>query len=115
MILVEVPGDQIDLLVSFVAETRTSMLWPAAFTVGPDGVSEITINGAPVDPNRTYVLSVSDYLANGGNGFAMLKTLKRLDVEPMRLREMILKEIQERTAQGDSISAVLPQLVREIK
>ncbi len=35
-------------------------------------VGEITIGGAPVDPDRLYLAATNDFLAAGGDGYAML-------------------------------------------
>lgn len=44
-------------------------------TYGADGtgtVSDVTINGEPIDPNRTYKIVTNDYLAGGGDGYEVL-------------------------------------------
>ena len=48
-------------------------------------------------------MAISDYLANGGGGFRMLKSLKRIDIRPVKLRDIIVKEIRETTSRGDSV------------
>jgi 5'-nucleotidase/UDP-sugar diphosphatase len=40
-------------------------------------IRDLTIGGAPVDPNRTYRFCTNDYLLGGGDGYAVLK--KSLD------------------------------------
>ena len=35
-------------------------------------ISNITINGAPIDPNRTYRFCTNDYLLGGGDGYTVL-------------------------------------------
>ena len=44
-------------------------------TYGADGtgtISDVTINGEPIDPNRTYKIVTNDYLAGGGDGYEVL-------------------------------------------
>ncbi|MCW5772132.1 MAG: bifunctional metallophosphatase/5'-nucleotidase [Rhodospirillaceae bacterium] len=36
------------------------------------------IGGAPLDPGRSYRLALNDFLAGGGDGYAMLRDLKRV-------------------------------------
>lgn len=36
-------------------------------------ISDIKIGGKPFDPNRTYKISIPDYLASGGDGYPLLK------------------------------------------
>ncbi len=40
--------------------------------------TEILIGGAPLDPERLYRLATNDFLASGGDGFAMLAPLRRI-------------------------------------
>jgi 5'-nucleotidase len=46
--------------------------WSAAAPTGSK-VSNITVNGVPVDPNGSYRVSVNNFLAAGGDGFAEFK------------------------------------------
>ena len=45
-------------------------------------VREITVQGAPLDPAKTYTLAVTDYMLNGGDGYLMFAGAQVLiDVE----------------------------------
>ncbi|MYD51214.1 MAG: bifunctional metallophosphatase/5'-nucleotidase [Dehalococcoidia bacterium] len=51
-----------------------SYTWDAARPVGARvDPSTITINGIPVDPDATYRVTVNSFLADGGDGFTVLK------------------------------------------
>lgn len=39
---------------------------------GNGTISDVTIGGAPIDPNRTYRFATNDYLAGGGDGYTVL-------------------------------------------
>ncbi len=41
-------------------------------------VVSVTVGGKPLDSNATYSFATNDYSAGGGDGFAMLKSAKRL-------------------------------------
>jgi 5'-nucleotidase len=41
-------------------------------------VVKLTVNGQPLDEKKTYTLAVTNYVAGGGDGYAMLKTAKLL-------------------------------------
>ena len=45
---------------------------------GEDRVSAITLDGAPLDPSRTYRIVVNSFLAGGGDGFSMLGEAARI-------------------------------------
>jgi 5'-nucleotidase len=38
-----------------------------------DRVRDLRVNGAPLDPQRTYTLALPDYVLNGGDGYEALK------------------------------------------
>lgn len=103
MMLLQIPGDTLVQTIQFIGQTGRSMIWPVSYHVAASGVENILVDGKEIDPNRMYTLSVSDYLANGGSGFELLKPLKRLDVPSLKLRDMIITEIRQQTAKGDSI------------
>jgi 5'-nucleotidase len=42
---------------------------------------KITVNGQPLDEKKTYTLAVTNYVAGGGDGYAMFKAAKLL-IEP---------------------------------
>ncbi len=46
--------------------------WSRSAAIGSK-VSDITVSGQPVDPNGTYRISVNNFLAAGGDGFAEFK------------------------------------------
>jgi 5'-nucleotidase len=39
---------------------------------------EVTVAGRPLDPKKTYTLAASNYVAGGGDGYAVLKGRKNL-------------------------------------
>ncbi|MCX5580018.1 bifunctional metallophosphatase/5'-nucleotidase [Kaistia terrae] len=41
-------------------------------------VRSVTVNGAPLDPERKYTLATNDYMAAGGDGYVVLKDAARL-------------------------------------
>ncbi|MDR2841996.1 MAG: 5'-nucleotidase C-terminal domain-containing protein [Spirochaetaceae bacterium] len=55
---------------------KLSMVYDANGANGK--VTSIEINGAPIDDNKIYSIATNDYLADGGDGYTVLKD-KRLD------------------------------------
>ncbi|MBN9059495.1 MAG: 5'-nucleotidase C-terminal domain-containing protein, partial [Rhizobiales bacterium] len=41
-------------------------------------VRSVTVNGAPLDPEKKYTLATNDYVADGGDGYVALKDAARL-------------------------------------
>jgi 2',3'-cyclic-nucleotide 2'-phosphodiesterase (5'-nucleotidase family) len=56
-------------------------------------VLSITIDGAPLDPNKTYTVATNDYLARGGDGYAMFEKAKPqmpIDDSPLLANEVMV-------------------------
>lgn len=107
MKLLEISGEQLTEVIEYVGSAERSMAWPVSFHVGKSGLENIRLDGKEIQPDKTYILAISDYLANGGSGFKMLKSLKRIDVKPIKIRDMIVNDIRQQTAKGDSISVTI--------
>ncbi len=88
-VLVEVTGDDVREIV----ETGVSKVEDVAGRFGhyagltfsydktrPVGerVSDIMVGGAPLDPAKVYTVATNDYVANGGDGYAVLKGKRQI-------------------------------------
>jgi 5'-nucleotidase len=58
-------------------------------------VTEVTVAGRPLDPKRTYKLVTSQYVADGGDGYAMLKGRPNLIKEKLVDSEVLRRAIAE--------------------
>jgi len=47
--------------------------WGLTYTVTPDGVKDILLQGKPINPDEIYTIATNDYMANGGDNYSMLK------------------------------------------
>ena len=88
-VVLEVTGqDIVDVLENSVSEIeqvagRYLHLSGAAMRFDPAAdpgsrVLEVTVGGSPVDLTATYSLAINDYLAGGGDGYAMLRDKPRI-------------------------------------
>jgi 5'-nucleotidase len=62
----------------------------------------------PVEPSRHYRVTVNDFLANGGDGFAMLKALGPGESGPLD-SEALEQYLQ---AQGPGMTVAAPRIAR---
>ncbi|MGC8612386.1 MAG: 5'-nucleotidase C-terminal domain-containing protein [Athalassotoga sp.] len=51
--------------------------WGLTYTVTPQGVENILLDGKPIDPNVIYTVATNDYMANGGDNYSMLKNAQQ--------------------------------------
>lgn len=111
VVLLEIPGHLLLEVIQFIYETKNTMIWPVSFYITGSGIENVLVAGKEIVPDQNYTLAISDYQANGGEGFYMLKPLKRLEVNPVKLRDMIAQEIRQQAAMGDSIKAEVANLI----
>ena len=68
-------------------------------------VKSVTINGEPIDDNRTYTIATIDYLANGNDGMdAFQNATERKDI-PVHLRDALLDEVKKQEAAGKPLNS----------
>jgi 5'-nucleotidase len=60
-----------------------------------DRVREVLVAGQPLDPKKTYTLATSLYVAEGGDGYAVLKGNKNLLKEKLVDSEVLRRSIAE--------------------
>lgn len=81
--------------------------WPSAgitMQIQNKKAVNVRIGGQPLDPNKTYTIVNSDYVANGGDNADMLKVLPQQNMGYL-MRDAIFDYINYLKAQGKNISA----------
>jgi 2',3'-cyclic-nucleotide 2'-phosphodiesterase (5'-nucleotidase family) len=92
LIVVALKGEQIlELLNYFIAEHKPHPLSGIVFGISDTAKPiNIKINGKDFDPNATYYVATSDYLANGGDNMLFFKKgIQRYDLE-YKLRAVLI-------------------------
>lgn len=111
LVLVEVDAEE---LIRFINQMATSGGWPQnaalRYVIKNNQASEITINGLPIDMNRTYHIGVPDYIANGGDNAFYLVDNNR-DDPGLLLRDLVISQIIKNTAAGINIDSKLDQRI----
>lgn len=68
--------------------------------------TDITINGKPLDMNADYAITVTDYVANGGDQAAMLKDLPRKD-HGIVYRDELIAYFMQLQKEGKNITSAV--------
>ncbi|MEL7120932.1 MAG: 5'-nucleotidase C-terminal domain-containing protein [Bacteroidota bacterium] len=105
MVMMELSGKEVKALADHIARGGG---WPVSkefrFNIEDRKAKDVTIKGLVVDDNKKYKIATIDYLANGGSGAAMLKTIERKELGIL-LRDLIISYIKDQdtpmTAQLD--------------
>lgn len=83
--VVEVPGSVVETLFRQICDKATAQASrnvSLEFDRRSGKLVKATINGKPVNPNKTYRIATIDYLANGNDGFSPIKDCRRTATSP---------------------------------
>ncbi len=63
----------------------------------PEGerVVKVYIGGEPIDENKTYTLATNDFLAAGGDDYAVFEQAPKIDEHELNDQQMFIRYIQE--------------------
>ncbi len=105
--ILKLKGEDVQQLMQDIAAVKGEGVSHAArLVITADGqLKSATLNGQPIDPNRTYTIATLDYLAEGNDKLYSLKrSVERTDTkEPVR--ETLMKHLQLLDAQGKKATA----------
>ncbi len=101
--LVTVPGDMAREMLRIqrrAKETKRHAVSNVTYTLvpvsgGKQEIRDVKVGGAAFDVKREYVIAVTDYMADGGAGFAMLPGMPRQDIGVLQ-RDALLDYIREK-------------------
>lgn len=71
-------------------------------------IQEVSVNGKALENNKTYSIACSAFLANGGDGFEMLKNGKAISQSPVPINESFINYIR------DQKQLIVPPVNRQI-
>ncbi|WP_017730446.1 5'-nucleotidase C-terminal domain-containing protein [Nafulsella turpanensis] len=103
--ILELNGEQTRELFAYAAERQNIAISNSKLIVAGDEAVHIEIGGETFNPDRTYTLAISDYLASGGDDLFFLKEARVLEKLPVKQRDVIIEKVAEEEAAGRAIEA----------
>jgi 2',3'-cyclic-nucleotide 2'-phosphodiesterase (5'-nucleotidase family) len=105
IVIVGLTGHQVIELFELMHKEGGDGISHAGFTVIKNQVVNPHINGKPVDYSKVYYLALSDYVANGGDGyFLFAKAVSRIN-SGLKIRDVIIEYIELATSKGEQLVA----------
>ena len=104
LILQKLKGDALQQLLDLTAGKGG---WPTAgisMQIKDKKAINVLIGGKPLDPNKTYTIVNSDFIANGGDNADMLRPVPQI-TNGYLMRDAIFDYINKLKGQGKNISA----------
>ena len=111
LIIQELKGTVFQEFLNNVAERGG---WPVAgvqFVIKDKKAQDILVGGKPLDPQATYRVANSDYIANGGDDCDMLRKLPQIN-KGILMRDAFLQYFEAQTKQGKKLNAQLENRIR---
>ncbi len=94
IVILTIEGSNLKELFNKMAEIGGWPISGATFSIKNGKAENILLNGLPLDENKSYKLSISDYLANGGDKLEMLKSLPQFNTGVL-LRDAFIDYFKE--------------------
>lgn len=105
LVVLELQADDVTRLAEFIAERKNLAFQGMKITSENDKLLELTINGKSLESNKTYLLVINDYLANGGDNMEFLIGSPVKENSTTSIRDMLITMIQQKTAAGEILDA----------
>ena len=103
---VKFSGADMQSFFDYVAASGGDPISGARFIIKDSKALNVTINGQPLDRNKSYTLLTSDYMANGGDGGAIFfKSTDRKTYE-IKLRDALLIYMEQHSMEGKHLNPV---------
>ncbi len=105
MVLLVLNGQTTSRLINFIAAKGGMPVSGLTMRIHDSNVTEAKIQGMPFDSTKSYVVATSDYLANGGDNLSFLKDAEKKIATGMKLRDLLIKYLEEKNKKGEKLSA----------
>lgn len=113
IVVVEMKGHLINELVEYLVNAkRAHPIQGLQIKLGADlNLVEATINGEPIDTNKTYHVATNDYLYDGGDKMVFLKKGDSLHVLDYKIRSLLVDYFKKH----DTLSPTIDNRFTQIK
>ena len=98
VVVVALKGEQINEMMVYLSKAKRAHPVSHQLQLTLDKNSEVrsaTVNGKPIDINRTYYVATNDYLYNGGDGMDFFQTNEGLYVLNYKIRNVLIDNFKK--------------------
>jgi len=110
IVILELEGKKIAEIANYFSETGGEPIANAEINLS---AKSILISGKEINPNLTYKVATTDYLANGGDKMYFFSKPVNYVKTGVKMRDMIINHIKEETLEGKVLKAELDGRVRK--
>ena len=114
IVLLEIDGATLQALFDKMASTGGTPIAGARYVIDNKKATNISIQGKPLHTTIKYTVSISDYLANGGDNLDVLKPIPQISTGVL-LRDAFIEGFKDINAKGQHLKSVKDGRVSVVK
>jgi 2',3'-cyclic-nucleotide 2'-phosphodiesterase (5'-nucleotidase family) len=99
LVFIQLSGKDVQLFFNLIASRGGDSLSGVKFKIR-DGKPLMLLSGNPLSPDEKYWLAVSDYVADGGDSYAMLQNSSQRIDSGQKIRDVIIQHLKRTHAEG---------------
>jgi 2',3'-cyclic-nucleotide 2'-phosphodiesterase (5'-nucleotidase family) len=103
LVVLTMNGTDADSVLQHIASMGGAPVSGVRFSIDGKRAKDITVNGTALSATKVYHVATSDYLANGGDGFSVLKKFTERKILSLKVRDALLLDLKNSGMTGDSI------------
>ncbi|WP_051633062.1 5'-nucleotidase C-terminal domain-containing protein [Thermonema rossianum] len=100
LVILTVEGKTLEELFEYMLRKKNTALGGVRLEVAAGKVRNAWIGGKPWDPNQTYRVAISDYLANGGDDMSFWKEAKQREETGVKIRDIFIEGVEAAGKKG---------------
>jgi len=112
MVFLELDGDKMQAFLDYIAAHGGDSMGGVSFAIKNDKATKIKIDGKSFDPQKSYWVVTNDYVAGGGDGLSVLRERKNFINSGKKIRDMIIRNLEEHQAKNEILTAKLDGRMR---
>jgi 2',3'-cyclic-nucleotide 2'-phosphodiesterase (5'-nucleotidase family) len=105
LVILKLTGKQVSELVNFITTRGGEGVSGISFGMHSGKAEAVMVQNKPLDPESTYWMVTSDYIANGGDGMKILSYADQRIMTGAKIRDVIINHLRELKLEGKTVSA----------
>ena len=112
MVFLKLSGTQLQEFLNYVAGNGGDSVGGTRFIISNKKAVNIEIGGNRLDLQEEYWLVTNDYIADGGDGFTVLKNNRELVKSGVKIRDAIISYLEDKRDRNEFLNASLDGRIR---
>ncbi len=100
LVFIQLSGENVQLFFNLIASRGGESLSGVKFKIIEGKAANVVIGQSPLSPDEKYWLAVSDYVADGGDSYAMLQNNNQRIDSGLKIRDVIIQHLKRTHAEG---------------